>query len=269
MNAIAIEWARHFDRAYCFHFRNGGKDVRLPAADAEFRRVGLLESGIFRWAFTFANPWERKLIEAYPKIWRAGANKTAIGFLNLGFASMRALREAIMDGCERVLFLEDDIRFLKDPSAVEEALSAIPDGFDIVQLDKFVKNDMTADGYRAMVEADRINAHYFDAKGRPFMSGGCFMATRRGMENILRAFEEWRPGPMDGYLNMNGNTHAVAIRNLAVQVVLSDAMVLGYARQDPAAGNTHHSAYAPQGVRYEDYAVPEGYGYGKLTAQAG
>ena len=262
-----IDWSLHFNRAVCFCHRKNGSDVRHRSIEAEFKRVGLLDSGIFRWSFTYANPWEKKLIEAYPKIWRAGANKTAIGFLNLGFASMRALREAIMDGCGRVLFLEDDIRFLKDPGEIVAALDDIPDGFDIVQFDKFVKGGLTADGYRAMVEADRINAHYFDAKGRPFMSSGCFLATRRGMENMLRAFEEWRPGPMDGYLNMNGNTHAVAIRNLAVQVVLTDAMVLGYAKPDPSLVNTHHAAYAPQGVRYEDYAVPDGYGYGRLTAR--
>ena len=101
----------------------------------------------------------------------------------------------------------------------------------------------------------------FDAAGTLYTSGGCFMLTRRGMENILRAFEEWRPGPMDGYLTMNGNRVAVAKRNLAVQIVMGDAMVFDYMR-----ANTHHAAYAPQGIRYEDYAVPDGYGYGAATA---
>ena len=253
------DWSLHFDRAYCFHFVKDA--ARLPGITEEFRRVGLLDSGVFRWVTTYPNPWERRLIEAMPRVWPKGANKTAVGFLNLGMASMRTLREAIEDGCKRVLFLEDDIRFLRDLGAVEDALCAIPDGFDVVQFDKFESAETTRDQYAAKIAAQSVNAHYFDAAGTLYTSGGCFMATRRGMENILRAFEEWRPGPMDGYLTMNGNRVAVAKRNLAVQIVMGDAMVFDYMR-----ANTHHAAYAPQGVRYEDYAVPDGYGYGAATA---
>lgn len=252
-------WSRHFDRAYCFHFVKDA--ARLPGLTEEFRRVGLLDGGVFRWVTTYPNPWEKRLIEACPKTWPRGANKTAVGFLNLGMASMRTLREALADGCERVLFLEDDIRFLRDLDAVDEAIADIPDGFDIVQFDKFCPANMTREQYAEKVAARSVNAHYFDAAGTLYTSGGCFMATRRGMENILRAFEEWRPGPMDGYLNMNGNRVAVAKRNLAVQIVMGDAMVFDYMK-----ANTHHAAYAPQGIRYEDYAVPEGYGYGATTA---
>jgi hypothetical protein len=256
----SIDWSRHFDRAYCFHYANDA--ARLPGLTEEFRRVGLLDSGIFRWMRTFPNPWEKRLIEARPDLWRGGPNKTSVSFLNLGFASMRAMREALADGCKRVLFLEADIRFLKDLSAIKDALDAIPDGFDVVQFDKFDLWSVTPDEYAAKVERQSVNAHYFDARGKNYMSGGCFMATTRGMENILRAMEEWRPGPMDGYLNMNGNTHAVAKRNLAVQVVMGDAMVFDYM----AKRNTHHAAYRPQGLRYEDYAVPDGYGYDAVTA---
>ena len=256
------DWSRHFDRAYCFHFVKDA--ARLPGITGEFRRVGLLDSGVFRWVTTYPDPWERRLIEAMPRVWPRGANKTAVGFLNLGMASMRTLREALEDGCRRVLFLEDDIRFLKSLADIEDALDDIPDGFDVVQFDKFETAETTRDEYAEKVAAQSVNEHYFDAAGTHYTSGGCFMLTRRGMENILRAFEEWRPGPMDGYLDMNGNTHAVAKRNLAVQVVTGDALVLDYMK-----ANTHHRAYAPQGVRYEDYAVPEGYGYGVQLADIG
>ena len=252
-------WSRHFDRAYCFHFVKDA--ARLPGLTEEFCRVGLLDSGMFRWVTTYPNPWERRLIEAMPRVWPKGANKTAVGFLNLGMASMRTLREAIEDGCERVLFLEDDIRFLRDLGAIGDALYAIPDGFDIVQFDKFETANVTREEYERKIAAQSVNEHYFDAAGTLYTSGGCFMATRRGMANILRAFEEWRPGPMDGSLNMNGNRVAVAKRNLAVQIVMGDAMVFDYMR-----ANTHHAAYAPQGIHYEDYNVPDGYGYDATTA---
>jgi hypothetical protein len=252
-------WTKHFDRAYCFHYVNDA--ARLPGITGEFRRVGLLDSGLFRWVTTYPNPWERRLIEALPRVWPHGASRTALGFLNLGMASMRTLREALADGCERVLFLEDDIRFLRDLGAVDAALSAIPDGFDVVQFDKFETANVTRGEYERKIAAQSVNEHYFDAEKTLYTSGGCFMATRRGMANILRAFEEWRPGPMDGYLLMNGNRVAVAKRNLAVQVVMDDAMVFDYMK-----ANTHHVAYRPQGVKYEDYAVPDGYGYDALCA---
>jgi hypothetical protein len=256
-----IEWSRHFDRAYCFHFVEDR--ARLPGITGEFSRIGLLDSGIFRWCNTFPNPWEKRLIEAYPKIWRAGPNRTALGFLNLGMASMRCLREALADGCRRVLFLEDDIRFLRSLVSIEDALSAMPDNFDIVQFDKFEKKTTTPEAYAEKIVSDSVNVHYFDAKGKLYSSGGCFMATDRGMANMLRAMEEWRPGPMDGYLTMNGNRVAIAKRNLAIQIVMGDAMVLGY----NGGRNTHHAAYAPQGIVYEEYAVPDGYGYGAETAK--
>ena len=110
-----------------------------------------------------------------------------------------------------------------------------------------------------------MNDWYFDATGGSWMGGGCFMATDRGMANMLRAMEEWRPGPMDGFLQFNGNRHAAAKKNLAVQIMTSDAACLRYMGQR----NTHHLAYAPQGVRYEDYAVPDGYGYDSLFATLG
>lgn len=254
-----IDWSRHFDRAYCFHFVKDA--ARLPGLTEEFRRVGLLDSGIFRWVTTYSNPWERRLIEAMPRVWPKGATKTAVGFLNLGMATMRTLREALHDGCRRVLFMEDDIRFLKDLGELEAGLAAIPDGYDVVQLDKFERWEATPEEYAAKVAAQSVNGRYFDAAGTLYTSGGCVMLTDGGMRNILRAYEEWRPGPMDSYFTMNGNRVAVAKRNLAVQVVHGDAMLMDYMR-----ANTHHAAYLPQGVRYEDYAVPDGYGYGAAAA---
>lgn len=255
------DWQRHFDRAYCFHFVKDA--ARLPGITEEFRRVGLLDSGILRWVTTYPDPWEVRLLDALPKIAVSRNRATSIAFLNLGLASCRVMREAIADGCRRVLFLEDDIRFLRDIGEVEAALAAIPDGFDIVQFDKFAPWEMTPERYASVCAERSVNARYFDAGDVFWASGGCFMATRRGMENMLRAMEEWRPGPMDGYLNMNGNRHAATKRNLAVQVMMDDAMCMAYMGRR----NTHHLAYAPQGVRYEDYAVPDGYGYGELVAR--
>ena len=259
-----IDWTRHFDRAICIHFV--GNASRLPSAEREFRRVGLPQSGIFEWRYTFPDPWEVRLLDSYKGPLAISPNRrTAVGFLNLGLESCRIMREAAAMGWRRVLFLEDDVRFLKDLSALAAALDAIPEGYDIVQFDKFAPWELKQDEYEERFCRGRsVNDFYFDAHEGFWMSGGCFMATARGMANMLKGMEEWRPGPMDGYLNMNGNTHAAAKRNLAVQVMQGDALCMEYAKGE----NTHHKAYRPQGVRYEDYAVPDGYGYGVKFAEA-
>ena len=263
MENATIDWARHFDRVFCIHFCKNEK--RLAAATEEFCRVGLLDSGIFEWRYTYPDPWEVKLLDAYPKLATSPNRATAIAFLNLGLESCRIMRECAVKGYRRVLFLEDDIRFLRDLGALREAVDALPDGgkWDIVQLDKFAVWELKPEDYARQTVEKSINAHYFDVTGGFWMSGGCFAATARGMANMLRAMEEWRPGPMDGYLNMNGNTHAAAKRNLAVQVMFGDAMCQHYMGRR----NTHHLAYRPQGIRYEDYAVPQGYGYDAVFAQ--
>ena len=259
-----IDWARHFDHIYCFHYLPD--TARVEGFTNELRRVGILDSGIFSFVYTTPDPYEKKLLEKCPEI--SGRHASALQFVNLGLASARTLREALALGYQRVLFLEDDIRFLKDLDELEAALANIPQGWDIVQFDKFMKWEHTPESYAERVKKDEINSHYFDAKGEELPGGGCFMATPRGMANMLKGQEQWRPGPMDQLMNMNGSYHAVAKKNLAVQVVHDDAMLLNYLAY--AKANTHHKAYKPQGLRYEDYAVPEGYGYDTfaLTATA-
>lgn len=258
----SVDWKRHFDRIYCIHYLPDAG--RMPGFTAELERVGILGSGIFSFVYTSPDPWERKLLEAYPNI--SGRHASALQFVNLGLASARTLREALALGYQRVLFLEDDIRFLKDTAELEAGLDAIPEGWDIVQFDKFVKWEHTPETYAAQTKAQEINAFYYDARGEELPGGGCFMATPRGMANMLKGQEQWRPGPMDQLMNMNGSRHAVAKKNLAVQVVHDDAMLLAYLAY--AKANTHHKAYAPQGLKYEDYAVPEGYGYGTFALTA-
>lgn len=255
---MEIDWKRHFDHAYCISF--APSRLRRAYATEEFRRVGLLDSGIFSWALTYPDPFEKKLLDAYPWLGVTEDPKTRIAFINLGLASCRLLRESAAMGYRRVLFMEDDIRFLKDTAAIADALYGIPDGFDIVQFDKFATWETTREEYAALCERKSVNPHYFDASGGLWMSGGCFMATARGMANMLQAMEAHRPAPMDGFMNHNGNRHAAVKRNLAVQVMMGDAACMNYMGRR----NTHHLAYAPQGVRYEDYNVPEGYGYDAL-----
>lgn len=252
-----IDWSKYFDHIYCFHFL--GKSERLRTdITAEMDRVGILKSGIFSFVYTSRDPWEKALWDACPR-----SRKTFnTGFLNLGLATARTLREALALGYGRVLFLEDDIRFLKDPQEIEATLAATPDeGRDevsIVQYDKFLPWSMKPTEYRRMTEVGRINDRFFSSRGKSLYSGACFMATRKGMNALLRFEEDDHPTPADGIFEMVGVRTACAERNMAIQVFYGDAMAAGYFN---GKGNTHHKAYAPMELDYSLYNVPNGYGY--------
>lgn len=257
----AIGWARHFDRIWCFHYLKNAD--RLPGITDELRRVGILDSGVFSFEYTSPDPWERKLARACPEC--TGGHASKLGFLNLGLATARKLREALALGYRRVLFLENDIRFLKDLGRIKATLEAMPDGYDIVQLEKFIDHQKVpdAEAYAKVCAERSVNGEFFDAGGMVTYSGGCVSMNRRAMENLLGYMERWRPQPLDGLIQLNSiGRRAVAKRNVAVQIVLGDAMLWEYAAWERR--NTHHRAYAPQGLAYGDYAVPDGYGYDSL-----
>lgn len=258
-SGVAVPWRDWFDRIVCFtHLPNA---ARRKAMERELDRVGILGSGIFRFECTAPDPWERYVAEAAPRT--AADDRTNMGFVNLGLATARVLREARWLGWRRVLFLEDDVRFLRDLSALEAAFAGTPWEWSIVQYDKFVDWEMSPERYSSTVASRRIgDTGFFDGRGMFMPSGACFAADAQGMAALLDRLESRGPRPVDGLLGAVGVRRAVAIRNAAVQVVFGDALVRRYVGR-----NSHHVAYRPQGVDYSQYAVPEGYGYGVECAE--
>jgi len=251
---MKIRWSDYFDRIYCLHYL--GNDRRLPMITREFDRVGIDKSGIFSFAHTSKDPWERYVEANCPRTTEdAEGNR---GFVNLGLATARILRESLALGYRRVLILEDDIRFLKDTSEIRETLDDLP-AYPIVQLDKFLPWEISSDEYRSIVRSHVVPNHplFYDGGIMFLASGACFCADARGMRALLDSLERNGPRPVDGLFHQCGVRRACAIRNMAVQVAYGDALLFSYLKN----GNTHHRAYRNQGVRYEDYNVPEGYGY--------
>lgn len=250
-----IDWSKHFDRIYCFHFLGNGKK-RLDDIKAELSRVGILDSGIFQFVYTSPDPWEKRMWENDPRVRLCYGFK--VGMMNLALATARSYREALAFGYRRCLFLENDIRFLKDFDEIEATLAATPADFDVVQYDKFLPWQMTNEQYARMVGDHRINDRFFRNDGNPLYSGACYRLNESGMKKILGYLENTRPEPPDGLFAVKaGTTNACADRNMAVQVFYGDAMAADYFR---GRGNTHHKAYAPMKLDYSLYAVPDGYG---------
>ena len=243
-----VKWAHHFDHVYCIHFT--GNPGRLPALTAEFERVGLLQSGIFDFVYNSPDPWEAKIVSACPVASRERVSNAA--FVNLGLCTARILREALYRGFSRILILEDDIRFLKDLARLERTFAATPDGFDIVQYDKFTPLDLSAEDYRTMVAGRRINDFFFDGGTDMLFSGACFALTPKGMNALLDALESDGPRPVDGLFGTACVRRAVADRNAAVQTDRPDALVHHYLR---GVDSPHARAYAAQSLDFADYGL--------------
>ena len=243
-----VKWAHHFDHVYCIHFT--GQPDRLPAITAEFRRVGLLQSGIFDFVYNSPDPWESAIVASCPLISTEPASNAA--FVNLGLCTARILREALCRGFSRILILENDIRFFRDLARLERTFAATPDGFDIVQYDKFVEWDLSPEAYRGMVSERRINDFFFDGGTGTFYSGACFALTENGMRALLQALESDGPRPTDGLFGAVGVRRAVADRNAAVQVEYKNALAHLYIGDTES---THMKSYAPQALDFADYGL--------------
>lgn len=255
-----VPWEKFFDHIYCFHMVD--KTARIPGLLSELQRVGILESGIFSFAYTSADPWEAKLIEAYPdRLQRPHVSNQ--GFLNLAMANVRIMREALGLGYRRVLLLEDDVRFLKDLYMLRRGLEQTPPDRHFVQYDKFLDDlEMPVEVYRKICDAQSINEVFFDPMGHQYPSSACLMVDQTGMQQLVHHAETVAPDPLDAmpfYCGLlNNKQAAVAKRNLAIQIRYVDGMATEYLG---TTRNTHHDRYRGQGLRYEDYAVPEGYGF--------
>ena len=253
-----MDWKSHFDHIYCFHYLPSSG--RLAGIKEEFRRVGILDSGIFSFVYTSPDPMEKYIANVTPRV--AHDEESNRGFVNLGLATARTFREALALGYRRVLFLENDIRFLKNLKTIEMIMERTPKDYAIVQYDKFLPWNWTPDRYRSNVERFRINDAFYDGGAEFLPSGGCFAADTQGMTALLNALERGGPRPVDGLFGAVGVRRAVAVLNVAIQVVFEDALLWKYLKQ----GNTHHKAYAPMELDYSLYNVPDGYGYEKPSA---
>lgn len=251
-----IDWGKHFDHVYCFcYLGSKNSNEKREALDYEFHRVNLDTPGLTTMVYTTRDPWEDKLAAQLPP--RTTETDSSRGFVNLGLATARTLREALALGYARVLFLEDDVRFLKDAQAIENALDAMPPR-DLVMFDKFLPWNLSNENYRRHVDSHLINIYYFEGRALDTKSGAGFALTRPGMEWLLGLLEsdvpENGPRPSDYYFNRMPS-RAVADRNLLVQQMYDGSMARLYIGKD--GGNPHLKGYAPIGIDMEDYAMAE------------
>ena len=173
-------WDR-FDRKVVLYF-TGNKDTRVPGMERELARVGL-DDADRQWQFP--TPIDRVLLKGIrhiPCVERGG-------YFNMTMGHYRAISTAYHLGCDSVLVVEDDIRFLKDMSELEKIVSSIPDGYDVALLDMFSisMRSVNADTVKMLREKRRVND--FWAEFDELRSCGCYALSRRGMSRMMFCYE--------------------------------------------------------------------------------
>lgn len=248
-------WRRHFDRIYCIHYLPQAHKLRR--LEQELSRVGITQSGLLEWRYTVPSPYDAFLYERYKHPQLCPTK----GYVNVALEYRAILWEALFYGYERILVMEDDLAFLKDLDLLKAVLDAMPMGYDLVQLDKFVL-PIAKERWDYRLEHSRINEHFLDASGVNFTSAACLALTRTGMRSVLEVEDARLMATDMAFAVIDGLKYASSITNLAVQVLYGDACNLQNGDLD-----LMHRVYTDVGIDYADYAVPEGYGVGSVYTE--
>ena len=217
-----IDWKKYFDHIYCVHFVEY-KERRLELME-ELNRVGILDSGIFSFKYTFRTPLDNVLLNSYNFSRASDAEKFDVPKLNLAMGHYACIKEALGLEYKRILLLEDDIAFLKDLGEIERILEESPH-YDIELYDKCGDEEI----WQFFLKNRPINDDYCGYS--LLWCTSCYSLNKRGMEHIVKC-QETKFNVADFYTNefapyndFNGNRQliydgvrrAVSIKNIACQ----------------------------------------------------
>lgn len=213
-----LDFSDVFDHIYCLHY--------LPATDRyqkmkdELKYVGIDdESDYFSWVYDYPSP----MLDIVYNDKRLNMD-TALKSSSREYAkrvSMKhyqIIKEAYSLGYERILILEDDVRFHRDHAYIKKMLSNIPDT-DIVMFDKMVCSAY-GEGikYQKYVKTLPEGSLYgsMNDSGVFFIFSSCYSLTRNAMKHII-ATQEKNLLPPDTPLNDKALTGSFAVINLVIQ----------------------------------------------------
>lgn len=207
-----------FDHIYCLHYLPASE--RLQKMKDELKRAGIDESAdYFSWVYDYPSD----LLDLVYKDSRVNMS-TALKASSREYikrVSMKhyeIIKEAYSLGYERILILENDVRFHRDTNHINNLLSNIPDA-DIVMFDKMVcAAPSEGTKYKKYVKSLPEDSVYgkMNESGVFFIFCSCYSLNRKAMEHIIQAQENGLLPP-DTPLNDKTLKGEFAIINLAVQ----------------------------------------------------
>lgn len=154
---------------------------RIDEITPELKRVGLLNKVHFHYDF--------------PSIYRERLYKTCGmskynskgGSFFMGVNHYNVIKTAFELGHESVLVMEDDIRFLKDISLIEDIVSTMPEKYDLVLFDRSKPGDETESEFIYDAQKRAISKYWrqYDKAS----SCGMYSLSRQGMEHYIDIIE--------------------------------------------------------------------------------
>ena len=213
-----LDFSDVFDHIYCLHY--------LPATDRyqkmkdELKYVGIDdESDYFSWVYDYPSPMLDIVYNDKGLNTDTALKSSSRDYVKrVSMKHYQIIKEAYSLGYERILILEDDVRFHRDDAYIKKMLSNMPDT-DIVIFDKMV---CSAPGegikYQKYVKTLPEGSLYgsMNDSGVFFIFSSCYSLTRNAMEHII-ATQEKNLLPPDTPLNDKALTGSFAVINLVIQ----------------------------------------------------
>ena len=207
-----------FDHIYCLHY--------LPATDRlqkiknELARVGIDEKAdYFSWVYDYPTPLLDLVYNDKRLNMHSALKSSSRDYIKrVSMKHYQIVKEAYSLGYERILILENDIRFHRDMNYVNAMLQNIPET-DVVLFDKMVCSAPSEDiKYKRYVKTLPDDALYGDMNdsGVFFIFCSCYALNRKAMEHIIDAHEK-NLLPPDTPFNDKSLSGSFAIINLAIQ----------------------------------------------------
>lgn len=223
-----IDWKKYFDHIYCIHFVDYKE--REEELKKELKRVGILDSEIFSFKYTFRTPLDNTLYESYNFMRERNNEWFKISMLNLAIGHYSCMKESLGLGYERILIIEDDVAFLKNLDEIERILESSPHA-DIELYDKCG----TKENWDSCLKS-KINKDYCSYS--LLWCASCYSVNRKGMEHITSC-QEQKFNVADFYTNNFSPVYDINGRRRLVEDGLFRAVsIKNIACQKPAKGDT-------------------------------
>lgn len=246
-------WRENFSRIFCIHYLPHTN--RIPRLREELRRVGILDSGILEVRNTVPSKYDEYVLQKeYDKY--LCYNKSVV---NQALEFRKILIESWYCGYDRILYIEDDIAFLKDVSLLKHIVSNTPEGYDLIQYDKLVSNPLVKEKFDNFMRVKTDSDCFIYPREFCFMGASNNCISRNGMAKIIPVLDNRLIAPDCMPIVVPGLKYASSITNTSVQIVYGNCNNLNIGPVE-----LMHNAYINGGVDYSKYNVPRGYGIGKV-----
>ena len=253
-DATIIDWGKYVDGIYCLHYYpQTSKYKRLVD---ELKRVNIYGFRGFHLEYNFPSPYDKLIFEKH----RDSNFCPKVLYVNVCLAVIRILKTALARGERRILFLENDVAFLKDKSEMIQILDSIPNDADFIQFDKYVSPGTPKEVWDRMAASS--DGPFVDMGGEDLTSAACILFNEKAMREMIRILEMKVCATDQVYRFMNCKKY-ISRKNLCVQLLYRDSNCY-----DSIGQEDMDTVYSTQGIRYSDYNIPKGYDYGKTVDEA-